>query len=760
MNKSKIQNLPSQQGFATILVVLLVGLALGASVLGTAYYLRSSQSSLVSGHALTNVQSGAWNGVEIVRRYLAELTTAEQLTALTGQTLTVSKPSGTNSGSLSAVINNVEQNGTTYLITAIITNISNASKASSKVQVTYEVNLGSGGTSTIVDTTTINVIDIYGDLNVGGGIEVKGGENAVINVHGNFTSSGNTFTGVSELNVTGNVKLNGGGERITSITSNGNVYLGAGSEVDYVYAKGTVTVDSGKQEGEIYANKDIIITNGSVKVANTFTNIELSGGGTLTTAVAGGYIKVSNGSVGTANAQGDITFSGSSATSLISGANITIGNGTIGTAKAKGTITATGGNITNALAKGNILISNYPTFTNITTEQTFYCNTQWWNTFISIKATKISGVSNCPSSNSGINTDSIPSVTFASDEPTTPTGSTKTVATNDGIKVNAYDYLSNANYIFYTDTNGRIKVKVQNVWNQSKSIDYSGDYYLGKIRLGGNQYWAGNSYTGYLCKSLDINELEYCENTPNIGQLKNYIYQLKLFPNEPNTTNGQYVSYDTGSKTWSLADTGNYNSTSNPIAPDVPSLAPGVMFFYGNLNVGQGAYTNTIIATGDIIASIPAVYAPNYAGAGKVCNISGYQMPVNLCSSSSTLTKITVANIALMAGSCTDSTSLTTCKSTYMGGNITLNSNAYIYGNVIAGSRFNTSGASYVAGGITAANLGASSQSSSSFNSKVTIDLTNVDKSTIGNSGSTDTENGGGTNSTSTTASIKWARYL
>ena len=55
----------TQSGFATVLVVLLVGLAVAASALGTAYYINTSQRTLVSSHALTNAQSGAWSGVEI-----------------------------------------------------------------------------------------------------------------------------------------------------------------------------------------------------------------------------------------------------------------------------------------------------------------------------------------------------------------------------------------------------------------------------------------------------------------------------------------------------------------------------------------------------------------------------------------------------------------------------------------------------------------------------------------------------------------------
>lgn len=761
------KNLPaSQRGFATILIVLLVGLAIAASALGTAYYINTSQRTLVTSHALTNAQSGTWTGVEVFRKYIdqyvdkvknkSEVEITAEINKLNGETFTLNVIDGRTLNVKNVAVEVLSTTPKTYLITANIQNLSSKSESSATIQVTYVISLGNSNNSTNTNTS-VNAIDIYGDLKVAGGIEIKGGKNAVVNVHGNFESTGNTFIGVNELNVTGNVTLNGGGERIGTIVSNGDVYLGPGSEVNFVYAKGKITVNTGKQVGEMYADKDIVITNGGVKVANTLSNITLSGGGTGTILIAGGYIVVNNGSVGNADAEGAISFTDGSANTLTAGKNITVNNGTIGTAKAKGEITANSGSITNALAKGNISVnSDSVTLSKSTTEKTFICNADWWNKFESINAKKINySQPNCAhNSASAINTSSTPTVNFSSDEPKAPSGSTKAVIVSDGIIVNVLDNLADANYIFYIDSNQRIKVKVQNVKDQTTNVDYSGDYYLAKVKLGGDQYWAGNPYTGYLCKKLDSADPEFCENTPNIGQLRNYIYQLKLFPNEPNTTNGQFVSYRSYDKTWVLDDT-SYQGTHNSIAPDVPSLAPGVMFFYGNLKVGQGAYNNSMLATGNIESYIPSIYSPNYAGANKICNVSGYKMPSNLCKSSVELTRIAIGDVALMAGSCTNGNSLQSCKATYSGGDINLTSNSYIFGKVIAGSRFNTSGASQITGQITAANLGVSQSNSSSFNSSVVIDLTNVENDS---GSSTDDSNTNGSDEIFT--KIKWARYL
>ena len=779
----------AQRGFATILIVLLMGLAIAASALGTAYYIKTSQQTLVMSHALTNAQSGTWSGVEVFRKYLdqyvgkvknkSDIEIEAEINKLKGESFTLNVINGRTLNVKNVNVEVLNTTPKTYRVSANIQNLSSMSESSATIQVVYLISLGKGNNTTN-NNTSVNAIDIYGDLKVVGGIEIKGGKNAVVNVHGNFESTGNTFIGVNELNVTGNVTLNGGGERIGTIVSNGDVDLGAGSEVNFVYAKGKITVNTGNQVGEMYADKDIIITNGSVKVANTLSNISLSGGGTGTILIAGGDITVNNGSAGNADAQGSISFTGNSANTLTAGRKITVNNGVIGTVKAKGEIEVNGGSISNVLAKGNITVNSVGvTLSKSTTEKTFICNADSWNQLESIYAKNIEYKKlNCAkSSDNAINTSSTPTVNFSSEEPKQPSGSTKAVVVKDGILVNVLDNLADANYIFSIDSKNRIKVKVQNVKDQTTNVDYSGDYYLAKIRIGGNKDWIGDEYTGYLCKELQENDNQFCKYDTNrkveyivhnqwyteekITVDYKYYYQLKLFPNEPNTTNGQFVSYRSSDKTWTLADSSRIledtsnGGAHNSIAPDVPSLAPGVMFFYGNLIVEQGAYNNTMLATGNIQATIPAVYSPNYAGANKICNVSGYKMPSSLCKSSLELANVAIGDIALMAGSCSNGNNLQTCKTSYSGGDINLTSNSYIFGKVIAGTRFNTSGASYIFGQITAANLGASKSSSSSFNSNVVIDLTNVKNDSGSNTGD---ENATGSDGNFT--KIKWARYL
>ncbi len=66
-----------ERGMATLLLLLLVGIATIAAVFGVARQLRSTQEVGMTFHASTQSQAKVWTGVEIVRQYLYELAQAE-----------------------------------------------------------------------------------------------------------------------------------------------------------------------------------------------------------------------------------------------------------------------------------------------------------------------------------------------------------------------------------------------------------------------------------------------------------------------------------------------------------------------------------------------------------------------------------------------------------------------------------------------------------------------------------------------------------
>ncbi len=132
----------------------------------------------------------------------------------------------------------------------------------------------------------------------------------------------------------------------------------------------------------------------------------------------------------------------------------------------------------------------------------------------------------------------------------------------------------------------------------------------------------------------------------------------------------------------------------------IEELTPGIMFIDDDLWLsGIGTYTNTFIATGDIrLEGTISVYAPNYAGYDSsgpspigICDdtTNGSYYPTNLCDTANTEYIADfgdgVPNFALMAGSLIPSTS------NYQGGDVDLQANVTIFGNILAGDRYSNS---------------------------------------------------------------------
>jgi hypothetical protein len=173
------------------------------------------------------------------------------------------------------------------------------------------------------------------------------------------------------------------------------------------------------------------------------------------------------------------------------------------------------------------------------------------------------------------------------------------------------------------------------------------------------------------------------------------------------------INYSGGQ--WTLE--GNAGSTSD--------IAPGVLWFSGNVDVADGTYYNSIIATGNITTSGSSqVYAVNYAGGTtppkNVCTNTGYTTggffgfgatiinPSNFCgtSSTSTFNPASVGNIALLAG-----------------GDVDLRSSNAVYGDVIAGDVITTSGSSTIYGYLTSAGM---TGGTNSFGSSTTVNVSNL----------------------------------
>ena len=667
-------NLPtSQRGFATILIVLLIGLAIGGSALGTAYYLNTSQKSLVSSHALTNAQSGAWTGVEIFRKYLNGLDAAG-INALNGQNLTLNIQDGRTLKVNSIVSTQTSTSPEKYEVTANIQNMSDSSEASSTIQIVYEVALDASSTPDDNNSTGTSsfpaAMNFYGDLDAKGGIKLSNGDNAraVINVAGNFTA--NSIKGIKTLNVIGNVTISGAGiEGLENIYTNGNVNLSGSGSVNLISAKGTVTTNGSWTEGNIYADQDVTISSsGAVNSIDTKASIYAGGNAAIGTAIAGKTINITNASIQKALANGKINHSSN-------GKNLAY---------------ATSGDVLTCVQKN-------------------------WKDFTLLKAVSFS---NCPD---------IPEkmqLIAVGTQVASPQGALVTVTMSSKPIVNALDYEQQANYVFSVNSNNQILVYVRNVNGVTE-----GEYRIGKRTVNYQTSW------GYLCKTVDSNSFCTSEIVANLGRRVDYGPEI--------------IKYENGK--WVLKDTQTKEI----------SLAPGVLFFKGSIDISHGYYVNTIISTGSINygnGNIELI-APNYAGAQATCNSSTFNIPSNLCSSSTSLIPASIGNIGLLAGSCTDSTTLALCESSYVGGDITFNGSAEVEGNIIAGNKIITGGSTSIKGSILAAAHGTSSGSALGGSTDIDFNGTTSDDTTIILPGGDDEDESEDTTS-SDRAKIKWARYL
>ncbi|WP_151838952.1 hypothetical protein [Acinetobacter radioresistens] len=574
-------------------------------------------------------------------------------------------------------------------------------------------------TSTITSRNTISksasTVQVVYEVKLGGSAEntnpPSGGSNTLtnaMNFYGDLDASGGIKLSDAGdravINVGGNFNTSSGLEGIKELNVIGNVTMsgwGSGAGLKRIISNGNVDL-SGSAQSEIVSAKGTITTSGGGNSGDLYADKEIYLGTNAKSANTLSFIKTTNW----------ITVSN----------YLKAGQGKLD-GKDIGIYISGGGNIKNVSAKGDVDIrNNINNADEYISEKLMNC-TNNWSAKKPLKAFSFDG--NC--NNNRI-------ILTKNSNVVTPTGAIATVSLTNKPEINAYNYENQANYIFDRDNKG-ITVKLKNF----NDIDTNKVYRLAKYKQNGKDYWGG------ICE-LPSNNI--C-NDP----------VAKISTNPSNER--EPIQYDSSSKQWILSDN---LRTSSKLPPDNPSVAPSVMLFIGDLQLGQGNYINTLLATGNITfeGSNTSLFAPNYTNANKVCNTSLYKIPTNLCNSSSSLIPASIGNIALLSGSCASQniTSGSFCTpDQYIGGNIITKGTALIQGNIIAGNKLITGGTSNFVGSILAAALGKVSQSSLlggtnvDFNGisdeKTTIDIPTKDDSNSNNDGNLPP-----------TTTIKWVRYL
>ncbi|TBV09062.1 hypothetical protein DNK34_03805 [Pseudomonas dryadis] len=683
-----------QRGMATILVVMLAGMALTVTALGIMYSVRTSQDKQVTVHATTHSQAGAWVAVEALRLYLQTLDkdALDGLAASAQLAFTIAGNKVTAQNFALEPITGDTNN--THRFATDISYQDVAARASSTISVVYDVIPANSATTPSREPWS-DVLNIYNDLNMTGGISILGGDLAKFNVDGSVNLDSASITGIKTLKATGNISI-GSGIKVEELYSNGDISLTGSASVLSASALGNITTNSGGSQGVLNANGNIIITNGSVATANALGFITASSGGTHGTFTAAKTISISNGSTTLANAEGNVTLTGGSATTVNSESNVSSSSQQVSTINANGSVTAlspvninaTGDVTLNGWGSANVRSKGSVTVNSGNLSSVLASGNLTFNGWGSASGTIGGTLTKEQQYNGNVNVNVQPGLVVEVPTVDVVPMAQLSAFTLTRPRVDAYGLKTSANYVFQRE-NGRTKVTVRNINGIA-----DGDYYIGYYQA------QSNDRVDYLCK--EVNSSGLCTSPATYADTHTIC--------QGNSNQNACFSY--ANDTWSV--TGK-------------NLAPGVMWFEGNLSLVNGNFYNTFIATGNIGTSGGhTTTAVNYAGYNAIC-LNQYPQnattrfaglyPTNFCNqANASLIINSIGNIALLAGGYQDTT--------FSGGTIDLGSSSKIYGSVIAGDLLLTGGDTTISGYVTAAGQG--SGTSNNWGGSTTIDLRNL----------------------------------
>jgi len=316
--------------------------------------------------------------------------------------------------------------------------------------------------------------------------------------------------------------------------------------------------------------------------------------------------------------------------------------------------------------------------------------------------------------------------------------------TMDSQVIDAYDYESAANYVFKVDSMGYKKVTVRSVNGIA-----DGEYYLG---------WfldTNNGKVDYLCASLDPTSTSI--DSPHCNEALSGSARTIC---EGYSAQNTCFSYDKENRKWNI---------------NGKSIAPGIAWFEGSLNVGSGIYYNTFVVTENVTTSgDDTIYAPNFAGFdgfvdGKqyapngICKHASYPglYPTQFCDMSAGTYDYNalrgIGNYVFIAGSIKNGKYID--ENSYVGGNVSTGAKTELFGSIIAGNEFTSAGETTIHGYMTA--LASGKTVNNSMGAKTTIKLTNLPEGYSPTGGKfTNPDGNPSTPEAGGPISMKWVRYL
>lgn len=726
-----------QRGIATLLILLLVGMAISVAIFGSLSYLQGSQNQSIVLHTQTEAQMKAWLGVDVVYQYLNALE-EEKLEDLLNEIYNKDDPDRSpvkiDSNDLAKLNLEAvfeykieESNEDNELISTLIyTTIEAKARESSRAESTSAIQAvylisdenesnSAGGDGSTPDPRVINFRDGL-DLSDGIRVYTKPGDAYHIYVDGNVTIGGIGLSGIDTIRSTKSIKYQGG-----SSTNFAEMH----ANCDIQVSNGVFSV------GEIKATRNVCL-------ADTISSNLIAANGSV--EVSGGthgdiYAHANNPAVIAQCESGATQYCASHGSSLPSGFGIKTNPApTINAIYSKADI-----ELKSSVAVGVVRAERHLNVTQ--------CEPSWINAYYGVSYSK----SGCPSL-SLVATQLAGSLTFPVVHP----------VEMEPEVFDANTLRSAANYIYYRKDNlTRVKIKgVEGIPDYTDAANPAevrqNGYYYRTARLiqpGGNEWWTPTkTFSNYIC----INSV----TLPDGQGEADGVCHARL-GKAYDVDNGILPTYSNGK--WI------FNGNDH---------APGVIFVEGDLEVGNGTYTNTFIATGNIqvISAGGAVFSLNYAGANGitagghtaigVCNNTHYTVkPTAFCNDAyNHAAHSGVGNYALLAGSCPDpSGSVDGCgKNEYVGGNIIVERS--VFGVVQAGNIFESKGDTKIYGYVTA--LGQRNTSTTIFNkmserTELYLDVSpTIDDRYDPSGGGLVSGNGSNGSSKDLRVSVLWTRYL
>ncbi|WP_293935877.1 hypothetical protein [Iodobacter sp.] len=258
----------NQQGMATILILLFVGMALTATVLGGHFYVKGMQEQQSTALASTQAQMRAWQGLDIAQSVFANMTSAQLqalATATAGgvQTITLT---GVNNIALQVTSALPTTNPTQFSITVTGSAATGTPlAASSRLAANIVITPGSPPTP----PRLLSGVSIEGDLKMSGDIKIFEGDisNFEIIVKGDVDLKSNSITTLESdptvIRATGNINVESSSD-YGLLHANGNVTMSGSTRADAVLARGNIVHKSSKDIIYAATNQDLTVQAGTV----------------------------------------------------------------------------------------------------------------------------------------------------------------------------------------------------------------------------------------------------------------------------------------------------------------------------------------------------------------------------------------------------------------------------------------------------------------------------------------------------------------